>query len=746
LDESRRQSEELQTQQEEMRVGNEELQAQSDALRMAHTQLEERKEELESSNAHLVSQRDALERVQLQLSDKASELERASRYKSEFMANMSHELRTPLNSTLILAKLLGDNPHGNLSAEQVKFANTIYASGNDLLALINDILDLSKIEAGKVDVHAEPTTVGQLVAPVVQTFEPVAKHKQLRFSTALDERLALHTDAQRVQQILKNLLSNAFKFTDSGEVGLSVHGTPSGVEFAVHDTGVGIPAHQHEVIFEAFRQADGTTNRRFGGTGLGLSISRDLARLLGGEVSVASELGGGSRFVLTLPREYKPVAPEPAAPTPTLAGVRQARRAATPTPPPIETPLSAADRARLDKLDKGRRLLLAIEDDEAFAEVLAHLARELDFEFMLARTADEGVRMALEFVPSAVLLDMKLPDHSGLSVLDRLKRNPSTRHIPVHVCSVADHSLAALSMGAAGYLLKPVKREDLAVALSGLMERFSRVRRVLIVEDDAVQREAISKLLEHQALEIVAAASVAEALDALSRATFDCVVTDLSLPDASGFELLEQLAANDHYAFPPVIVYTGRSLTAEEEQRLQRYSSSIIIKGARSPERLLDEVTLFLHQVEAELPPDRQRMLRQARDREAVFAGRKILIAEDDVRNIFALGHVLEPKGAELIIARNGREAVEQLRRRPDIDLVLMDIMMPEMDGLEAMRTIRGLDGARYAKLPIIALTAKAMPDDQVRCMRAGANDYIAKPLDVEMLLSLIRVWMPKPP
>jgi CheY-like chemotaxis protein/CHASE3 domain sensor protein len=749
LDESRRQSEELQTQQEELRVGNEELQAQSDALRMAHAQLEERKEELEASNAHLISQRDALERLQLQLGDKANELERASRYKSEFLANMSHELRTPLNSTLILAKLLGDNAHGNLTAEQVKFANTIYASGNDLLALINDVLDLSKIEAGKVDVHAEPVTVGQLVAPVVQTFEPIAKHKQLRFSIVLDESLALHTDAQRVQQILRNLLSNAFKFTEAGEVGLSVHATPSGVEFAVYDTGVGIPAHQHEVIFEAFRQADGTTNRRFGGTGLGLSISRDLARLLGGELSVASELGRGSRFVLMLPREYTAVAPQPAAHTHALAGGRQARPATEPTPQPIETPLSAADHARLnkpDKLDKRRRVLLAIEDDEAFAEVLAHLAGELDFEFMLARNADEGVRMALEFVPSAVLLDMKLPDHSGLSVLDRLKRNPSTRHIPVHVCSVADHSLTALSMGAAGYLLKPVKREDLAEALSGLMERFARVRRVLVVEDDAVQREAIAKLLEHQAIEIVATASVAEALDALSRATFDCVVTDLSLPDASGFELLEQLAANDRYAFPPVIVYTARSLTDEEEQRLRRYSSSIIIKGARSPERLLDEVTLFLHQVEAELPPDRQRMLRQARDREAVFAGRKILIAEDDVRNIFALGHVLEPKGAELIIARNGREAVDQLRRRPDIDLVLMDIMMPEMDGFEAMRAIRGLDGARYTKLPIIALTAKAMPDDQERCMRAGANDYIAKPLDVEMLLSLIRVWMPKPP
>jgi CheY-like chemotaxis protein/signal transduction histidine kinase/CHASE3 domain sensor protein len=740
LDESRRQAEELQTQQEELRVANEELHAQSDALRLAHAQLEERKEELETSNSHLVAQRDALERVQQQLSDKASELERASRYKSEFLANMSHELRTPLNSSLILAKLLSDNAPGNLSEEQVKFANTIYAAGNDLLALINDILDLSKIEAGKVDVQAVPTSVGRVVAPVIQTFEPVARQKQLRFSLAIDSELELRSDEQRVQQILKNLLSNAFKFTEAGEVGLSVRAVPSGVEFAVHDTGVGIPAHQHEVIFEAFRQADGTTNRRFGGTGLGLSISRDLARLLGGDLTMTSEPGRGSRFVLTLPREYAP-RPQSAALDAPLAprDAPEPRRLAA----PLRSSLTAADRARLGH---GRRLLLAIEDDEAFAEVLAQLARELDFEFMLARSADEGVHMALEHAPSAVLLDMKLPDHSGLSVLDRLKRNPSTRHIPIHICSAADYSLTALSMGAAGYLLKPVKREELADALNALMARFERARRVLVVEDDAVQREAIAKLLQYEAVEIVPAASVAEALDALRKLTFDCVVTDLSLPDASGFELLERLAESDQYAFPPVIVYTGRSLTSDEEQRLQRYSSSIIIKGARSPERLLDEVTLFLHQLEAELPPDRQRMLRQARDRDAVFSGRKILIAEDDVRNIFALGHVLEPKGAELVIARNGREAIEQLRQRPDIDLVLMDIMMPELDGLDATRAIRRLENGRFAKLPIIALTAKAMPDDQERCISAGANDYIPKPLDVEMLLSLIRVWMPKAP
>jgi CheY-like chemotaxis protein/CHASE3 domain sensor protein len=739
LEESRRQGEELQTQQEELRVTNEELQAQGDALRLAHAQLEERKEELETSNTHLVSQRDALERIQAQLAEQAAELGRSNRYKSEFLANMSHELRTPLNSSLILAKLLAENKQGNLTDEQVRFANTIYAAGNDLLALINDILDLSKIEAGKADVHDVTTTLGRLVEPVVRTFEPIGKLKGVHFSVALDETLELRTDEQRVQQILKNLLSNAFKFTEQGEVGLAARAAGDGhIEFAVHDTGIGIPAHQHEVIFEAFRQADGTTNRRFGGTGLGLSISRDLARLLGGELSVESESGRGSRFVLKLPREYHAAAPPSAADAPRVLTPAIPRRPIA--KPAIALPLSAEARERIAT---GRRLLLAIEDDPNFAQVLAQLAQELDFEFLVASSADEGVRMAIEYAPSAIVLDMKLPDHSGLSVLDRLKRNPSTRHIPVHVCSVADHSSTALSMGAAGYMLKPVQREELVHALTALKERFTRMRRLLVVEDDTIQRDAITQLLHDQGVEIVTASSVAEALEALAKSTFDCIVTDLSLPDASGFDLLEQLADNDRYAFPPVIVYTGRSLSTEEEQRLRQYSNSIIIKGARSPERLLDEVSLFLHQVEAELPPDRQRLMRQARDREAVFAGRKILIAEDDVRNIFALGHVLEPKGAELLIARNGREALEMLERRPDIDLVLMDIMMPEMDGLEAMRAIRQLAG-RFTKLPIIALTAKAMPDDQERCLQAGASDYIPKPLDVEMLLSLIRVWMPK--
>jgi signal transduction histidine kinase/DNA-binding response OmpR family regulator/CHASE3 domain sensor protein len=750
LEESQRQAEELQTQQEELRVTNEELQQQSDALRTAHAQLEERQEELEVSNADLAKQRDALEEMQHAMREKAEELARASRYKSEFLANMSHELRTPLNSSIILAKLLADNKSQNLTEKQVQFATTIYSAGNDLLALINDILDISKIEAGRLEANIATSTLQGIVEPVVRMFEPVAEQRQIAFSVRVDqERATLDTDAQRVQQILKNLLSNAFKFIEHGSVTLEVRSLASEVHFSVSDTGPGIPENKQELIFEAFRQADGSTNRKYGGTGLGLSISRDLARLLDGDLKVTSQAERGSTFTLSLP--WKP-----------LDKTRQHSLAAANTPLPplkravdserphrargnssairsVRPPAVKDDRTRIDRKQP---LLLIVEDDLPFAEILGEMAHNSGFQFVVAHTADDALRLATDLIPNAVLLDVKLPDHSGLSVLDRLKHTGSTRHIPVHVISSDDYSQAARSMGAVGYLKKPVSPDELSAMLKTLTDRFTRLRRLLIVEDDATQRDAIEQLLSSADVEIVAVDSVSAALEQLAAKTFDCIVTDLALDDGTGYDLLEKMAGNDAYSFPPVIVYTGRSLTADEEQRLLKYSNSIIVKGARSPERLLDEVTLFLHQVESELPPDWQRMLHQARDREATFDGRKILIAEDDVRNIFAVSSILEPKGAELVIARNGREALEVLEQRNDISLVLMDIMMPEMDGLQAMQAIRAT--GRWPKLPIIALTAKVMADDQERCLRAGANDYIAKPLDVEMLLSLMRVWMPR--
>ena len=752
LRETQQQAEELQSQQEELRVANEELEEQGNALRESQARLEMQQAELEQINSHLeeqavvlAEQKASLERTQAALIAKGQDLERASQYKSEFLANMSHELRTPLNSSLILARLLADNKSGNLTPEQVKFAESIYAGGNDLLELINDILDLSKIESGHVDVKPEEIRLARLAEALTRTFGPLARQKGIGLSVTVAEGApaTIDTDPQRLHQILKNLLSNAVKFTARGEVTLRVSAEGERMRFVVRDTGIGIPAEQHGIIFEAFRQADGTTSRRFGGTGLGLSISRELAHLLGGRIELDSAPGEGSTFTLTLPASYVPVERAPRfAPAP---AVQPSVPAPPPPPPAPSLPRALAPSVDDDRdgLAQGARILLVIEDDPRFARILVDLAHELGFQCLVASTADEGVDLARRYAPAAILLDMNLPDHSGLTVLDRLKRDPATRHIPVQVASVEDYAQAALEMGAAGYMLKPVRREQLVETLTALESRFTnKVRSVLVVEDDPVQRESICHLLATQEVRTVPVDSAARALEELRASTHDCMVLDISLPDASGFELLETMAQGDQYAFPPVIVYTGRSLSKDEEQQLRKYSRSIIIKGARSPERLLDEVTLFLHQVEANLPPDRRRMLQEARRRDAAFDGRRVLIVEDDVRNIFALSSILEPLGAKLEIARNGREALRALEAAPDADMVLMDIMMPEMDGYEAMREIRKRPD--LARLPIIALTARAMRDDKERCLEAGASDYIAKPIDVEQLLSLMRVWMPR--
>jgi CheY-like chemotaxis protein/CHASE3 domain sensor protein len=765
LDETQRQGQELQTQQEELRVSNEELEVQTRSLKKSQAQLESQQAELEQTNAQLEEQaqllghqRDELATAQSVLADRAAELERANQYKSEFLANMSHELRTPLNSSLILAKILADNRSGNLTDEQVKFAQTISSAGNDLLAIINDILDLSKIEAGKVELAPQTVVIRRILDDLVGTFQPVAQIKGIGFEAGAAPNTPdrIETDPQRLGQILKNLLSNALKFTEAGAVSLHVQpgagpGVDDTVRFDVQDTGIGISEHQREIIFDAFRQADGSTHRKYGGTGLGLTISRDLARLLGGDISVASAPGQGSTFTLTLPLVYRPGTQQRVDPT-THATVVPFRQAGTAIPtqlphrePPSRQPRIADDSQQL-KADS--RLILIVEDDLPFAAILRDIAHEQGFQCIVTHTANDGLAAVATYRPKAILLDINLPDYSGLGVLDQLKRNPQMRHIPVHVVSVADYSQEALAMGAVGYAMKPVKREELAEALQRLEAKFSQgVRNVLVVEDDERQRESIRQLLENEDVHITAASSAADAFGQLRNMTFDCMVMDLNLPDFSGYELLTKMAEADEVSFPPVIVYTGRTLTGDEEQRLRRFSKSIIIKDARSPERLLDEVTLFLHQVESKLPPERQRMLQVARDRDAALEGRRILVVEDDVRNIFALSSLLEPKGATIEIARNGREAIEALTRSclpgaKPIDLVLMDIMMPEMDGLTAMREIR--KQPEWKKLPIIALTAKAMKDDHERCLSAGANDYIAKPLDVEKLMSLVRVWIPK--
>jgi len=767
LEETQRQSEELQSQGEELRVNNEELEEQGRALKESHFRLEQQQAELEQTNSQLEEQAAALERQKDDLARtardvelKAHELEQASRYKSDFLANMSHELRTPLNSSLILAKLLGDNPEGNLTEEQVKFAQTIQSSGNDLLALINDILDLSKIEAGQMEIRAESLSLSRLVKDMQRTFDPVAAQKGLAFKTRIAKDLpeTIETDRQRLEQILKNLLSNAFKFTESGSVELALSKDADGqVVMAVTDTGIGISEDHQAAIFEAFRQADGTISRKYGGTGLGLSISRELTRLLGGAIALKSTPARGSTFALTLPPAYDPGHVTTGLITPLLTGAPESEIAALPKTAPlaagraVKKPLPPGrvhdDR---DRLAPNRRTILVVEDDVSFAGILYELAHGQDFQCLVATSAEEALDMVQQYTPSAVVLDIGLPDHSGLSVLDRLKRDNRTRHIPVHVVSGSDYQHTALSLGAVGYMLKPVKRDELVDAFKSLENRLSQqMRRVLIVEDDEVQRDSVSRLLKSNDTETIAVGTAAECLDMLKAQTFDCMVLDLTLPDATGYSLLETLSQEDAYAFPPVIVYTGRDLSYDDEQKLRRYSSSIIIKGAKSPERLLDEVTLFLHQVVSELSPEQQTLLKKAKNRDAMLEGRRILVVEDDVRNVYAVTNIFEPLGAIVSIARNGREALDMLEKtngRKDsdsaIDLVLMDVMMPEMDGLTATREIRKRKD--WARLPVIMLTAKAMKDDQERCLDAGANDYMAKPLDVEKLISLVRVWMPR--
>lgn len=754
LEETQKQAEELQVQSEELRVNNDELEAQSRQLQDTAARLEAQQTALEQSNAELEAQtralelqRDELARAQTSLEHQAADLEQASRYKSEFLANMSHELRTPLNSLLIMARLLAENRAGNLSPDQVRHAETIETSGNDLLTLINDILDISKIEAGKLELQPRRIRVAPVLDKMKAVFAASAAAKGLAFRTeqASGAPGEIETDPQRLEQVLKNFLSNAIKFTAKGEVSLGVARRPDGrVAFTVRDTGVGISAEQQQVIFEAFRQADGTVSRKYGGTGLGLSISRELARLLGGEVVVESMPGEGSAFSLVLPESYDPALVQAPAPLPSPAPVKPQpsnpkpgrRRAAEPTEDDRET------------LSGDSRVILIVEDDPIFARILCDIAHDQGFQCLIAGTADEGALLARQYVPNAVILDMNLPDHTGLSVLDRIKRDVRTRHIPVHVVSVDDDSQAALSSGAVGYLFKPVKREQLVDMLEGLEARMAqRMRRVLVVEDDAQQAESVKALLASRDVETVEAHSAAQTVELLGQDTFDCMVLDLNLPDASGLDLLDRLSEDDSIGFPPVIVYTGRDLSQDEELRLRKYSKSIIVKGAKSPERLLDEVTLFLHQVVSELPEPQQALIAKSLGRDSALEGRSILVVEDDIRNVYALTSIFEPHGVKVRIARNGREALHALeeaahKRTDPVDLVLMDVMMPEMDGLTATREIRKHPWGKT--LPILMLTAKAMARDQQECLDAGANDYLAKPLDIDKLLSLVRVWMPR--
>ncbi|MBL8973813.1 MAG: response regulator, partial [Myxococcales bacterium] len=753
-----------------LQASEERLKLQQEELPQTNEELVERSELLQLQNAEVERKNREIEHAKIELEERAQQLALSSKYKSEFLANMSHELRTPLNSLLILAKLLSDNPKGNLDNKQVEFARTIHGAGSDLLSLINDILDLSKIESGTMAIDVDELELSSLHDYVDRNFRQMAQSKGLELEAELAPGTprVIYTDPRRLQQVLKNLLSNAFKFTERGSVTFKIEAVTEGwspdhevlahanavLAFSVSDTGIGIPPHKQKIIFEAFQQADGTTSRKYGGTGLGLSISREIARLLGGEIRVRSQLGSGSTFTLYLPQTHAPAlggvtsagnALPPGLGSRPAAALGEARPPAQPqvfaeASVPVFAPEVDDDR---DDIQPGDRVILIIEDDVPFAELLLQMAREKGFKGLIALRGDTGLSLAREYKPDAITLDLRLPVLDGWTVLDRLKHDARTRHIPVHLISGSDIDARprALKQGALAFLQKPVSQEALAEALGavkGFVER--RVKNLLIVEDDDNQRKALVELIGNGDVVTTAVGSAEESLNLLRTQHFDCMVLDLGLPDMTGFDLINMIKSDEKLRELPIIVYTGKELSQEEETRLKRVTDAIIVKSVRSMEHLLDETALFLHRVEANLPQSKQQMLKQVHHADPVFSGKKVLIVDDDVRNIFAITSVLERYKMVVIYAENGRRGIEVLHQNPDVNVVLMDVMMPEMDGYETTREIR--KEARFANLPIIALTAKAMKGDREKCLEAGASDYVTKPVEPEQLVSLLRVWL----
>ncbi|MGX4773307.1 HAMP domain-containing protein [Bradyrhizobium guangdongense] len=729
-----------------------ELQTQQRELQQTNDQLEQKAQQLAERNVEVERKNQEIEQARRALEEKATELALTSKYKSEFLANMSHELRTPLNSILILGQQLTDNPDGNLSAKQVEFARTIHGAGTDLLNLISDILDLSKIESGTVTVDAEEILTANLLETVGRPFRHEAENRNLSFKIDVDPNLArsIVTDSKRLQQVLKNLLSNAFKFTAEGEVRLKVAGAlggwgtdhpvlnsaPAVIAFEVSDTGIGIPLEKQKLIFEAFQQADAGTSRKYGGTGLGLAISRELASLLGGEIHLRSSPGKGSTFTLYLPLKYSgPTLAPRAAPAP-----QHQPPALQPAAPEQPRVVEQMPDDRLN-LDPGDSILLIVEDDPHYARILVDLARDKGFKVLVAARGAEALELAKQYQPRAVSLDVFLPDMLGWTVLSQLKHNPLTRHIPVQIITLDEDRQHALARGAFSFVNKPTTTEGVAAALTQIKE-YARPRRkrLLIVEDNEAEQMSIRELLHHDDIEIVTTDTGAGALSTLREAPCDCVVLDLRLPDMSGFEVLDQIRRDEALSNVPVVVFTGRELSAEEDAELHTMARSIVVKGVESPERLLDETALFLHRVITELPVEKQRMLEKLNSSDEDLIGKTALLVDDDARNIFALSSVLERRGMKVLTATTGREAVALVESNPEIAIVLMDIMMPQMDGYQTIGVIR--ENPAFLRLPIIALTAKAMKGDREKCLEAGASDYLAKPVNTDQLLLAIRMWL----
>ncbi|MBL1203524.1 MAG: response regulator [Nostoc sp. GBBB01] len=726
-----------------------ELELTKQQLKETNKRLEQQAQSLKASEDLLKSQQEELYQTNAELKEKAEQLALSSRYKTEFVANISHELRTPLNSLLILARLLADNSGGNLTDKQVEYSRTIYSAGIDVLELINDILELAKIESGILSVEIVEITFEDLQKSLELTFNQIAQNKKLSFTIELDDNLppTITHDPKRLQQILKNLLANAFKFTEQGGVKLKISMVTQSAQldnvgsnipmiaFAVSDTGIGIAVEKQKIIFEAFQQADGTISRKYGGTGLGLSISCELAQLLGGRIELVSQSGQGSTFTVYLPQTYLEKRQVTQEQESRGAGGQGRQLILSPQSP---VPTIADDR---ETIKSGDRVLLIIEDDDKFARILLEMARQQGFKVIVALQSKQGLALAQQFEPDAITLDIHMPGMDGWTILDRLKHNPKTRHIPVHIFSVDDREQRSLQLGAVTYLQKPVSPEALTQVLTEIKSFIERkVKNLLVIEDDPVQAQSIIELIGNGDVQSTAVGTGAEALLVLKSQRFDCIVLDLGLPDMSGIELIEQIKQEPSLLKLPIIVYTGKELTRQEETQLRRLAERIIIKNVRSPERLLDETALFLHRVQANLPKLKRQILEQLHQTDPVLANRKILIVDDDLRNIFALTSFLEAYQMQVLFAENGRDGIETLQVNPDINIVLMDVMMPEMDGYETTRAIR--QQQEFRSLPIIALTAKAMPGDREKCIEAGASDYITKPVDSEQLLSLLRVWL----
>ncbi|MFC5271193.1 response regulator [Adhaeribacter terreus] len=770
LEETQRQAEELEAQQEELRQINEELQEKTHLLQNSEAELKAQQEELQQTNEELEEkanlleeQKEKLEVAKMEVETKARELEINSKYKSEFLANMSHELRTPLNSILILAQLLSENKSKVLGDKEVEFARNIFSSGTDLLNLINEILDLSKVESGKIELDISEVNLAEIQENLQSTFKEIARNKQIDFEIKYDaQNLPEHfnTDKQRLEQILRNLLSNAFKFTGkNGEVTLNIRSiSPNGslrnrklrnmnevLEFSVTDTGIGIPESKQHVVFEAFQQADGSTKRKYGSTGLGLSISRELANALGGEIHLESAEGKGSTFTLYLPLEFDatlviPSEKEVSVKPPTEKLLPPAKTVSQTVEKVNATQSVTDDRDHIQENDKA---ILIVEDDVAFANILLQFIREKGYKGILAHQGNTGLSLARYYQPDAIILDMKLPVMDGSEVLKHLKNDPELRHIPVQVISGFDRRNEGFELGAFDFIKKPITQQELDAAFGRIEEFINRkLKKLLIVEDNKLQNLAIRELIGNGDVKSFSAYTGEEAYKLMHQEKFDCIIVDLGLPDMGGIDLLEKVKADENLNKIPVIVYTGKELDKQEASRLNKLANTVVLKTVDSNERLLDETILFLHSVEARLPKEKQQIIRKLHRTDEVLKNKKVLIVDDDMRNIFSLTNVLEDEGVRCITAENGREAINVLKEHPDTDIILMDVMMPEMDGYEATQEIRKM--LKFAKLPIIALTAKAMKGDRERCLEAGMSDYISKPVNIEKLLSLMRVWMYK--